>query len=146
MIQEAKASCAGKWYLPAGRVEPNENLVEAMKREVLEETGLIVEPKSLVMIEVASFSWFRFVMAGKVTGGTLKTLEDADGESLQAMWVKSVEDLDLRAKDVLPLVERAREYYKRPENAPFHADILPISQPLNKLLLRLVICIKRKTT
>lgn len=24
LIQEAKASCRGKWYLPAGRVEPNE--------------------------------------------------------------------------------------------------------------------------
>jgi len=26
LIQEAKASCRGKWYLPAGRVEPNESL------------------------------------------------------------------------------------------------------------------------
>ena len=27
MIQEAKSSCAGKWYLPAGRIEPGENIV-----------------------------------------------------------------------------------------------------------------------
>ena len=26
MMQEAKESCRGKWYLPAGRVEPNETL------------------------------------------------------------------------------------------------------------------------
>lgn len=26
MMQEAKYSCYGTWYLPAGRVEPNENL------------------------------------------------------------------------------------------------------------------------
>ena len=26
MMQEAKKSCRGKWYLPAGRVEPNETL------------------------------------------------------------------------------------------------------------------------
>ena len=26
LIQEAKASCRGSWYLPAGRVEPNETL------------------------------------------------------------------------------------------------------------------------
>ena len=26
LIQEAKQSCRGSWYLPAGRVEPNETL------------------------------------------------------------------------------------------------------------------------
>ena len=26
LIQEAKQSCYGQWYLPAGRVEPNETL------------------------------------------------------------------------------------------------------------------------
>lgn len=27
MMQEAKSSCAGTWYLPAGRVEVGENLI-----------------------------------------------------------------------------------------------------------------------
>ena len=26
MIQEAKPSCSGQWYLPAGRMEPGENI------------------------------------------------------------------------------------------------------------------------
>lgn len=26
MIQEAKSSCAGQWYLPAGRIDPGENI------------------------------------------------------------------------------------------------------------------------
>jgi 8-oxo-dGDP phosphatase len=26
-MQEAKSSCAGQWYLPAGRVEPNESIM-----------------------------------------------------------------------------------------------------------------------
>ena len=26
MMQEAKSTCAGQWYLPAGRVEPNESI------------------------------------------------------------------------------------------------------------------------
>ena len=26
MMQEAKSTCSGQWYLPAGRVEPKENL------------------------------------------------------------------------------------------------------------------------
>jgi 8-oxo-dGDP phosphatase len=27
MMQEAKSSCAGKWYLPAGHLEPGENIM-----------------------------------------------------------------------------------------------------------------------
>lgn len=27
MMQEAKSSCAGQWYLPAGHVEPGEDLL-----------------------------------------------------------------------------------------------------------------------
>lgn len=27
VMQEAKSSCVGKWYLPAGKVEPNESLM-----------------------------------------------------------------------------------------------------------------------
>jgi len=71
MIQEAKSTCAGQWYLPAGRVEPNENLTDAFKREVLEETGLLAEPSTLLMVESAAGSWYRFVLAGNVVGNTI---------------------------------------------------------------------------
>ena len=27
MMQEAKSNCNGQWYLPAGRVEPDENII-----------------------------------------------------------------------------------------------------------------------
>lgn len=50
MMQEAKSSCAGAWYLPAGRMEPGEDLYQAVKREVLEETGLTCEPSTLIMV------------------------------------------------------------------------------------------------
>lgn len=42
MIQEAKSNCSGQWYLPAGKVEPNESLtvyanqLPALKIHVLE--------------------------------------------------------------------------------------------------------------
>jgi len=35
MMQEAKSSCAGQWYLPAGGVEPNENLEVGAHRKQL---------------------------------------------------------------------------------------------------------------
>ncbi|KAK0088201.1 hypothetical protein PV325_012868 [Microctonus aethiopoides] len=145
MIQEAKASCAGKWYLPAGRVEPNEDLIEAVKREVLEETGLNMEPISVIMVECASGSWFRFVITGNIISGKLKTPDQADEESLQASWVKNVEDLSLRSPDILPLIQRGRNY-KYGQNSPWHSPILPVEWNTEKLLLRLIICIKKKAT
>ena len=102
-MQEAKSSCAGQWYLPAGRMEPGEDIGEAAKREVLEETGLEIELTTLLLVETAAGSWYRFVVTGSVIGGKLKTPADADSESLQAKWIGDLTDFPLRAGDVLPL-------------------------------------------
>ena len=53
MMQEAKKTCAGQWYLPAGRMEPGEDIAEAAQREVLEETGLHFQVNTLLMVESA---------------------------------------------------------------------------------------------
>jgi 8-oxo-dGDP phosphatase len=53
MMQEAKSTCAGQWYLPAGRMEPGEDITEAAQREVLEETGLHFQLTTLLMVESA---------------------------------------------------------------------------------------------
>lgn len=68
-MQEAKSECVGSWYLPAGRVEPNEDLYQAVRREVHEETGLTCEPTTLIMVENAGGNWYRFVFTGTVTAG-----------------------------------------------------------------------------
>ena len=49
MMQEAKSSCAGQWYLPAGRMEAGEDIAEATRREVKEETGLDFELSTLIL-------------------------------------------------------------------------------------------------
>ncbi|KAG7209466.1 hypothetical protein KM043_015555 [Ampulex compressa] len=145
MMQEAKASCSGKWYLPAGRVEQNENLVDAVKREVLEETGLMIEPKTLILVECASGSWFRFVFTGEITGGSIKTLEQANQESLQAAWVRNIEDLTLRSNDIVSLIERGRNNVAN-RNVPHHPYLMPAIKSHSKLLLRLVVTSKKRAT
>ncbi|XP_068219935.1 8-oxo-dGDP phosphatase NUDT18 isoform X2 [Palaemon carinicauda] len=144
MMQEAKKSCAGQWYLPAGRMEEGETIVEAAQREVLEETGLVTEITTLLMVESASGSWFRFVVTGNVTGGTLKTPAEADQESLQASWVSDFSELTLRGNDIYPLIQRAKQFWMKREEEPWHPTLLPVNKPYTRLLLRLVIAIRKR--
>ncbi|XP_073981604.1 8-oxo-dGDP phosphatase NUDT18 [Rhodnius prolixus] len=144
LMQEAKRSCAGQWYLPAGRMDPGETIQDAVKREVLEETGLEFDPKTLIMIECASKAWFRFILTGDIVGGELKTPAQADAESLQAKWVKDIKELSLRANDINPIIERGRIFYEKKE--PQHPCIMPAIKRHSKLLLRLIVCIRQKSS
>ena len=51
-VQRAKAPYEGSWSLPGGRVEPGETLEQAVRREVLEETGLVLPERLERHVEV----------------------------------------------------------------------------------------------
>ncbi|XP_043359166.1 8-oxo-dGDP phosphatase NUDT18 isoform X3 [Dermochelys coriacea] len=165
MMQEAKHECYGTWYLPAGRMEPNETILEAMKREVKEETGLECEPLTLLAVEERGSVWIRYVFLARPTapsdlqkcnipvnpfrapgtaaqtrsvfclGGTLKAPHDADAESLQARWWD-------RESPALPL--RARDILPlmdlavRYRDSPSHPVILPEEMPCALICQRLL--------
>jgi len=116
LTQEAKPECRGQWYLPAGRIDPGESLSTAACREVLEETGMVIEPKGIFAVDYQPFGnstvpqlWLRYCIAGSVTGGTLKTVEDK--ESMSAAWFTEQEfyalakQKKLRALDALAIYE-----------------------------------------
>ena len=44
LVQRGRGAGQGLWSIPGGRVEGGERLTDAVAREVLEETGLSVEP------------------------------------------------------------------------------------------------------
>ena len=146
MIQEAKKSCAGKWYLPAGRIEPNEKITEAAAREVYEETGLNIRVTTLLAVETATGAWVRFVLTGEVLNGELKTPARADKESLQAKWIKNLDEVILRSNDILSIIELGRSYYNRQSDSTWHKNILPSPKSHYKNYLRLVIAARKRAT
>lgn len=146
LMQEAKESCAGKWYLPAGRMEKGETIVQAAAREVLEETGLHFKAETLLVVETAGGTWFRFVLTGTVIGGELKTPAKADKESLQAKWIFNLQEISLRANDILHLIDKAKLYKQSKPGVTWHKHILPAPIPHVKDLMRLIVLIKKRST
>src|SRR5271154_4328327 len=50
LIRRATEPMKGHWSLPGGLLELGETLIEGVKREIHEETGLIVTPKAIVEV------------------------------------------------------------------------------------------------
>ena len=87
LIRRGHEPGAGLWSLPGGRIEPDETDAEALVREMLEETGLQVEPGRLLgrvqrpglrgdVIDIRDYT-------ATVVAGTLRPGDDA----ADARWV-----------------------------------------------------------
>ena len=136
LMQEAKMSCRGTWYLPSGGMEPGESIEQGCVREVLEETGLQVQPVSLIMVEAGAGRWMRFTFYCRVVGGDLKSAETADQESLQAGWFdlkRYAQVLQLRQRKIIPLIDRCCDWLEKKGRV-----YLPGYISYNKLLIRIV--------
>lgn len=69
MVQEVKEEAKGLLNIPAGHLEANETLVDAAKREVLEETGFNVEITELIdtqYFEGKNKNYVTFIFRGKI--------------------------------------------------------------------------------
>jgi ADP-ribose pyrophosphatase YjhB (NUDIX family) len=84
----------GEWSIPGGALEIGETLAEGVKREVLEETGLVVEPVAMVDVvdriarDDAGRVQFHYVLVDylcRVIGGSEACADDAVGLRWAAM-------------------------------------------------------------
>ncbi len=106
---------------PAGHLDPDETLIAACAREVMEETAHRFEPRSLVGIyrwhyKPADVIFLRFCFAGKILGVEDKPL---DKEILALHWQSPAE---LKAKSPMhrsPLVQQCLDDYLAGRCYPF---------------------------
>lgn len=115
LIQEAKAQCRGKWNFPAGHLDPGETLVEGMKREVAEESGMIVEPKAICQIGnrvMDNDIFVSVIFTTNILGGEPKFDQEKD-EILDVKWFSYDEIVAMRDQPrnqtlILGALEHAR--------------------------------------
>ncbi len=109
---------------PAGHLEENESLLEAVRREVLEETAWRFEPQGLVAVQLyrasADLTFLRFAFSGKAYDFDPDRRLDAD--ILATHWM-SREEIEVRRECLRsPLVLASVAAYENGQR--FNLDIL----------------------
>jgi phosphatase NudJ len=109
---------------PAGHLDPGESLVDACRREVLEETAHRFEPTALVGIyrwhyDARDVTFLRFCFKGTLEGAESRPL---DKEIVRLEWLTPAELKARRAEHRSPLVEKCVDDFLAGRN--FALDVL----------------------
>ena len=113
LVCRGREPMKGYWTLPGGVLELGESLVDGVKREVAEETGLEVEPLELVELldrihREGEKVRYHYVIADylcRVTGGELRAASDADA----VRWVERAQWNSHSALKLDPITVRVIE-------------------------------------
>ena len=113
LVERAKSPLKGYWSLPGGALETGEYLEEGIRREVLEETGLRIQPLGVVevferiMRDARGRTEYHYVLIDylcRVKGGKLQPADDVS----RAEWVARRALSRYRITEgTLPVIEKA---------------------------------------
>src|SRR2546425_3579199 len=113
LVERGREPLKGYWSLPGGVLEIGEKLVEGVRREAREETGLEIEPQSVVeiferiMCDAEGAAEYHYVLVDylcRVTGGALGPGDDVS----RAEWVDRADLQQYRITEgTVPVIEKA---------------------------------------
>ena len=111
LVKETKPSAKDKWNHPAGWLEVGENPIEAVMREVSEETGFDFEPKGILGVyslskqggAEAGHHAVKIIFWGNISDGQGKYIEEEIAETkwfapeeIYEMGPETLRDLDVK--------------------------------------------------
>lgn len=124
LIVEENTSSGVRFNQPAGHLEANESIIDAVIRETLEETAWIVQPEFLTGIyqwtsNSNSVSYLRFCFyASRVSQNSALPLDEG---IIQAIWLSKQELLNNQHKCRSPLVIQCINDYLAGQSYPLSA-------------------------
>ncbi len=121
LLVEEKIDQRRVFNQPAGHLEENESLLDAVSREVREETAYRFVPHSLVTIQLwrhpeNGLTFLRFTFCGQVLDHD--PAQPLDSEIIAATWFKRVEIEQMRDRLRSPLVWDAILAYENGQRVP----------------------------
>lgn len=101
LVKENQKICKGKWNIPAGGVDDNENVIDAAKREIFEETGCTAKINGILEIinqNLENVDLLLFIFDAELVKENIQS----DGEEISDIGWFSYEEIlnmknDLRA-------------------------------------------------
>ncbi len=110
LVKETKITAKGKWSHPAGWLEVGENPINAVKREVKEETGFDFEPQNILGVYSllkdeanATHHAIKLIYIGTISDEETAELADDVSETkwftpeeIELMDLKTLRDLDIK--------------------------------------------------
>ncbi|RJF99522.1 NUDIX hydrolase [Noviherbaspirillum saxi] len=124
LLVEEETSDGVRFNQPAGHLDPNESLIQAVTRETMEETAHEFTPTALVGMYMSRYvssrttqqvTYLRFAFCGEVGKEHKRPL---DVGILRAVWMTREEMLECESTHRSPLVMRCVEDYLAGQRAP----------------------------
>ena len=117
---------------PAGHLEANESLLDAMRRELLEETGLTIEPQGLIAIYqyqgADALHFLRFTFWAELDGAQPQPTPQ-DSDIIAGHWLTLAELKERRSHWRSPMVGRSIADYLAGTRLPLDAIVQVARQP-----------------